>query len=306
MSCRRPGRLIDLQMQRSGYAVITPVRNEVNHLPATLTSLCAQTLRPWKWVIVDDGSNDGTHEIIDQASKDHDWIVGCRRADRGFRKAGGGVIDAFYDGYQKIADGSWEFLVKLDGDLSFEPDYFARCLQHFSADPRLGIAGGSVCQASGNTLVVESAVDPEFHVRGATKIYRRACWDQIGGLIRAPGWDTVDEFKANMLGWRTRTFPELTVIHHRQAGDAYGQWHNWTKNGLANYVAGYHPLFMFVKCVKRAFHKPLFVVAAGLWVGFCLGYLTRVPQVPDRDVVRYVRRQQIRRMLLRPSVYSSQ
>lgn len=293
-------------MERSGYVVITPVRNEAGHLPGAVESLCAQTVRPLKWVIVDDGSNDGTGAIIDQAAKAHAWIVGRRRADRGYRKAGGGVIDAFYDGFELIADTPWEFVVKLDGDLSFAPDYFARCLEHFRADSRLGIAGGSVCQQSGDTLVVESAVDPQFHVRGATKIYRRACWEQIGGLIRAPGWDTVDEFKANMLGWRTRTFPEVKVIHHRQAGEAYGQWHNWTKNGLANYVAGYHPVFMLVKCVKRAFHRPLFIVAAGLWVGFCMGYLKRIPQAPDRDVVRYVRRQQLRRMLLRPSVYDSQ
>lgn len=292
-------------MQNSRYVVITPVRNEVRHLAAVIDSVRSQTVRPVKWIIVDDGSNDNTHEIIEAAARADDWIFGLRRSDRGFRKAGGGVVDAFYDGFRLIGKEAWDFLVKLDGDLSFDRDYFERCLGYFHADSQLGIGGGTICQSSGAGLVVESTADPQFHVRGATKIYRRRCWEQIGGLIRAPGWDTVDEFKANMLGWRTRTFSDVKVTHHRHAGEAYGQWHNWTKNGLANYVAGYHPLFMLVKCAKRAFHKPLFVVAAGLWVGFCLGYIKRVPQTPDRDVIRYLRDQQLRRMLMRPSIYRS-
>ena len=88
--------------------------------------------------------------------------------------------------------------------------------------------------------------DPAFHVRESTKIYRRECWHQIGGLIRAPGWDTYDEVKANMLGWKTRTFNKIELVHHRPTGGAYGAWSDNVKNGLANYVVGYHPLFMLL------------------------------------------------------------
>jgi poly-beta-1,6-N-acetyl-D-glucosamine synthase len=291
-------------MQEARYIVITPVRNEQEHLPETIQSLAAQTITPALWILIDDGSSDDTGRIIDDAARKLPWLQAVHRADRGFRQAGGGVIEAFYDGYNRIGDRSWDYLVKLDGDLSFDPDYFERCLKYFDAAPRLGIGGGTVCQSDDGKLVTESAVDPNFHVRGATKIYRAACWKAVGGLLRAPGWDTVDEFKANMLGWQTRTFPDIKLVHHRTSGDAYGQWHNWTKNGLANYVAGYHPLFMLAKCFKRAFDKPPFIVATGLWLGFCSGYWKRVPQVPDRDVVRYVRKQQLRRMFLQPSIYS--
>jgi poly-beta-1,6-N-acetyl-D-glucosamine synthase len=291
-------------MQGPRYIIISPVRNEQGHLPDTISAVAQQTIRPWRWILVDDGSQDGTGPLIDAAARQYDWIEACHRPDRGFRQAGGGVIDAFYDGYERVGNRPWDFLVKLDGDLSFAADYFARCFEYFAAEPRLGIGGGTVCHASGGEHVVESAVDPAFHVRGATKIYRAACWRAIGGLIRAPGWDTVDEFKANMLGWQTRTFPDVPLIHYRQAGEAYGQWHNWTKNGLANYVAGYHPVFMLAKCFKRLFHKPPLIVSVGLWAGFCSGYMRRIPQVADREVVRYVRRQQLRRLLLQPSIYS--
>jgi poly-beta-1,6-N-acetyl-D-glucosamine synthase len=290
-------------MQTPRYIIISPVRNEEEHLPETIEAVSAQSVRPQRWVLVDDGSRDGTTRLIDDAAKRFDWVVACHRPDRGFRQAGGGVIDAFYDGYERIRSESWDYLVKLDGDLSFTPDYFAQCLSRFRAEPRLGIGGGTVCQSVGTQQVVESAVDPAFHVRGATKIYRAPCWQEIGGLIRAPGWDTVDEFKANMLGWQTRTFPDVQLTHHRHAGEAYGQWHNWTKNGLANYVAGYHPLFMLAKCIKRLFHRPPLVVSAGLCIGFFSGYAKQIPQVADREVVRYVRQQQLRRLFLQHSIY---
>ncbi len=115
-------------------------------------------------------------------------------------------MDAFYAGFSLIEAEKWDFLVKLDGDISFAPDYFERCLERFASDPKLGIGGGTVCADVDGVSRVESVGDPPFHVRGATKIYRRACWDQIAPLIKAPGWDTLDEVKANYLGSRTRWF----------------------------------------------------------------------------------------------------
>jgi hypothetical protein len=154
------------------------------------------------------------------------------------------------------------------------------------------------------SLEVESRIDPAFHVRGATKIYRRGCWEQIGGLIRAPGWDTLDEIKANMLGWTTRTFPDLQIIHHRPAGGAYGQWNNLLKNGRANYIVGYHPLFMLLKCLRRAFEKPYLLHGCGLWLGFLGGYVKGVPRAAEKEVIQYFRQQQINRLLGRKSLWS--
>ena len=290
-------------MNNSAYVIISPVRNEEEFLPLTLASVAAQSILPRLWIIVNDGSTDGTGSIIDEAARKHDWIKAVHRPDRGSRQAGSGVMEAFYDGYAQVPVG-WDYLIKLDGDLSFEADYFERCFQHFLAEPRLGIGGGTVCTSVNGSLSVESKIDPRFHVRGATKIYRHECWQQLGGLIRAPGWDTVDELKANMLGWTTRTFSDLQLVHHRPAGDAYGTWSNWTKNGRANYVAGYHPLFMLLKCARRTLEKPYLVEACGLWLGFLGGYLQRVPQVPDRHLIKYFRRQQMNRLLGRKSLWT--
>ena len=238
------------------YLIVSPVRNEAKFLPLTLESLARQTIRPQRWVIVNDGSTDDTGKIADEAAKQHDWIRVVHRADRGFRQAGGGVIDAIYSGYHLLEKESWDYVVKLDGDVSFEPDYFDKCFAQFDAEPRLGIGGGLICNLRNGALEEESKVDPVFHVRGATKIYRGECWRAIGGLLKAPGWDTLDEVKANMLGWTTRTFREIKTVHHRPAGGAYGTWPNFVKNGLANYIAGYHPVFMLSKCARRVFVKP--------------------------------------------------
>lgn len=284
------------------YVVISPVRNEAQHLPLTLNSIKGQTVRPTLWIIVNDGSTDRTGDIAESAARAHSWIKVIHRPDRGFRKAGGGVIDAFYEGYRLVENETWDYLVKLDGDLSFESDYFERCFREFDAAPSLGIAGGTICSCVDGEE--ESKVDPTFHVRGATKIYSAECWRAIGGLIHAPGWDTLDEVKANMLGWATRTLAGINAIHHRPTGAAYGQWNDMAKGGLANYIAGYHPLFMFLKCIRRLVEKPYLVGGAALWFGFVKGYVKRIPQVEDKALIRYFRQQQMNRLLGRKSLWS--
>jgi poly-beta-1,6-N-acetyl-D-glucosamine synthase len=291
-------------MSSPKYIVISPVRNEASFLPQTIQCMTEQSVRPAQWILVNDGSTDSTPAIIDAAAAKYQWIQTIHRPDRGYRQAGGGVVDAFYDGYDSIKYPDWQFLAKLDGDLSFSSDYFEQCLARFSADPRLGVGGGTICSQANGTLEVESKIDPIFHVRGATKIYRRECWEQIHGLHRVPGWDTIDEVKANMLGWTTRTFPDLKLLHHRPAGGAYGQWRDWLKNGRANYIAGYHPLFMFVKCIRRLFEKPYVTGGCGLFVGFVNGYVKGVAQIPDKAVIKYFRRQQMNRLLGKESLWN--
>lgn len=285
------------------YAVITPVRNEAERFPHTLASMLAQSRLPLRWVIVDDGSTDQTGKLADAAATKHNWIRVVHRTDRGHRKPGSGVMEAFYDGLAKLDTANWHFLAKLDGDLFFDGEYFQRCIEHFKQDPRLGIGGGMVCLLKDGKLIPESGKGPTFHVRGATKIYRRACWKQIGGLLPAVGWDTIDELKANMLGWRTQTFADLQVCQLKSTGSADGYWRNWTKNGLANYVAGYHPLFMLAKCLRRICERPYGMAALALWWGYCKAWIDGISRVPDPELIRFVRRQQLNKLCFRSSLW---
>lgn len=285
------------------FVVVTPVRNEAKYIQFTIDSMVSQTVRPAHWFIVNDGSNDETGQIAEKASRVYSWIRVINRPDRGYRKAGGGVVEAFYEGYRLIENEPWDYVVKLDGDLSFAPDYFKKCFEHFNLDDHLGIGGGVICNNIEGVIQVESKMDPQFHVRGATKIYRRACWREIGGLLRSPGWDTMDEVKANMLGWHTRTLREINLIHYRPTGAAYGVWRDRVKNGLGCYITGYHPLFMFVKCLRRMADQPYLIGGCGLLFGFVKGYMGRLPQIEDKALIKYFRQQQLNRLLFRRSLW---
>jgi biofilm PGA synthesis N-glycosyltransferase PgaC len=285
----------------TNYVVVSPVRDEEAYIRFTVDCMVHQTILPSEWIIVDDGSTDKTGSIIDEYAQQYPWIQVVHRGNRGFRKAGGGVVDAFNEGYQAIRSHDWDFVVKLDGDLSFEPDYFETCFANFESDPRLGVGGGVIYHVANGVKEFEKG--PAFHVRGATKIYRRGCWDAIGGFWPAPGWDTMDEVKATMLGWTTKSFPDLHILHHRYTGTAEGLWAGMVKNGRANYLCGYHPLFMLSKCLFRLVQKPYIIGATALFYGFITGYLKRVPRVNDPETISYLRRQQLSRLWGRETIW---
>ncbi|MGB7761586.1 MAG: glycosyltransferase family A protein [Bryobacteraceae bacterium] len=276
------------------YVIVTPVRDEEKYIAATVECVIRQSVRPAEWVIVDDGSTDHTGEIIDRYAAEVPWIRAVHRSNRGFRKSGGGVMEAVHDGIDAIQADDWEFIVKLDGDLSFAADYFEKCFEKFRERPRLGIGGGEIYHDVDGELRLEA--NPRFHVRGATKIYRKACWDAIGGLWAATGWDTIDEVKANMLGWDTGAFDDLRLLHHRLTGSADGLWRDRVKHGLACYISGYHPLFVAASCFRRLVQKPYVSGSVGMFLGFLKGYVRRVPRVDDPPLIRYLRSQQLRRL----------
>jgi len=276
------------------YVIITPVRDEEKYMEGAIESVCKQTVLPSEWVIVDDGSSDRTGEIADRYAALHSWIHVVHRENRGFRKSGGGVMEAFYDGYSTLGCVEWDYLVKLDGDLTFDQDYFEKCFEYFRRDRALGIGGGEIRHDIDGVMRTEK--EPSFHVRGATKIYRRACWEAIGGLWRASGWDTIDEVMANMKGWRTYAFADLGLFHHRLTGSEDGLFRDRIKHGVACYVSGYHPLFVAASCVRRLTQKPRISGSIAVMYGFLKSYLTRPPRLKDRSYLAYIRGQQLRRL----------
>jgi len=279
---------------KQGYVVVTPARDEERTIELTIESMLRQTIRPLAWVIVDDGSTDRTRELVEKHLAANPWISCIPRTNRGFRALGGGVIDAFNEGFARVKDLPWEFVVKLDADLSFEPDYFERLLARFDADPKLGMASGKTFLLEHGVKSIEWCHDD--HVRGPAKMYRRECFEAIGGLEARRGWDMIDETRAQMLGWTTKSFLAEELIHHRPI-DA--RQDNVLKSrfqmGELYHFLGYHWAYHAVRSLRSAVQDfPRGTGGMALLAGYVWAALRRAPRY-DADYVAFVRRSQLAR-----------
>lgn len=283
------------------YLVVSPVRNESDYIERTLKSMISQQIKPHQWIIVDDGSTDDTREIAERYAAEHDWITVMGRLDRGYHEPGRGVIQAFYDGYEARGFDDFDYVVKLDADLTFESDYFSGLFEKFAANPKLGLASG-VCWIERNGQLQEEK-HPSFHTRGPATVYKRACWDQIGGLVKHLGWDTIDEIKAWHRGWESRSFAEIKIIHHRITGLNSGVWGWQTKLGRSDYYCGYHPLFIIAKSAGRFFRRPYFRGSLGILWGYFSQWFTRAELLDDPAIVRFIRHEQIKKLTFRKSLW---
>lgn len=282
--------------EASSYVIITPARNEAQFIELTLNSVLAQTIRPLKWVIVSDGSTDGTDEIVKKCASDHPWIELVRMPDRGGRDFAGKVY-AFNAGYAKVRDVDYEVIVSLDADISFEADYFALLLGKLAADPTLGLVGTPFQEVSGQTY------DYRFvsieHVSGACQVFRRKCFEAIGGYLPAKGGsiDHIAVITARMKGWKTRTFTEKVCMHHRQMGTA--QWGMLTsrfKLGRKDYEVGNHPVWELFRTTYQMTKAPLFVGGLALATGYFWALLRGVERPVSDEVMGFHRREQMRRL----------
>jgi asparagine synthase (glutamine-hydrolysing) len=240
--------------QLDDYAVVTPVRDDAENLERLATSLQAQTIAPSEWVIVDNGSADNTLDVARGLAARHDWVkvVEAPEGERSVR--GGPITRAFHKGLDALGERP-SVVVKVDADISFEPDHFERLLAAFAADERLGIASGTCHE-------LEAGVwRPRFNtggsVWGAARAYRRDCLERVLPLEESMGWDGIDELKARLAGWETRTFAELTFRHHRGEGERDGRrWKAWTARGRAAHFMGYRSWYLTLRALHHSRSEP--------------------------------------------------
>jgi glycosyltransferase involved in cell wall biosynthesis len=249
------------------YVIISPVKDEERHIELTLRSVTRQTLKPVLWVIVDDGSTDGTAQIVRQYAVDYPFIKLLVHPNAGVRNTGSAEVTAFYRGYDAIGDVDADFIVKLDGDLSFEPDYFKKLLDRLVSDSSLGIASGVYLEMD-KTGSWKPVGMPSYHAFGACKVVRRRCFDQIGGFASRPGWDTADEIRAWNLGWKSVHFKDLEVRHHKPEGSGMGFLRTSRMHGEIHYVTGGDPFFLIFKVLHRARLRPFLFGALALFFGY--------------------------------------
>lgn len=273
----------------NAYVIISPCRDEAEYMEKTLDSVVNQTVLPALWVVVDDGSTDETPDILRRYQEKYDFIKVVTRENRGYRKVGPGVVDAFYEGYKHIDPDSYGFVCKLDLDLELPERYFEILIRKMNEDPRLGTCSGKPYNWINGNFVSEQRGD-EMSV-GMTKFYRMSCFKQIGGLVREVMWDAIDCHRCRQLGWKACSWdePELRFAHLRLMGSSQeniivGRM----RHGFGQYFMGTGIVYMAATSVYRMVHPPLVIGGLAMFWGYVKTLFARPPQLDDAGLRKFI------------------
>lgn len=280
--------------------IITPAKDEAEYIEKTIASLENQTQRPACWVIVNDGSSDRTGQLADQAAAKHDWIRVIHRPEKTERRVGPGVIEAFYVGLDSQDLTQFDYVCKMDADIELKPAYFQTLLDRFDANPRLGTISGKCWVPVGDQLVLERTGDQFSH--GVAKLFRRECFEQIGGFVREVMWDGIDCHRCRMLGWEAVSDPDpaLRIIHLRLMGSSFRSvYHGRRRWGRGQYFMGTHPLYLLGISAYRMLERPFILGGLCIVAGYVGAWLRKAPQYGDEGFRRYLHRWQLQRLGMR-------
>jgi biofilm PGA synthesis N-glycosyltransferase PgaC len=272
--------------------LISPVRDEADHIERVANALAAQTRPPDHWIVADDGSRDATPELLRRLAGEIAFLrvlevpPGLRASVRdGLALAS--EARAFNWALARADDGGFTHVGKLDGDIELRPAYLEGLLAKFAADPRLGVAGGVLLERRRGAWRPTRV--PLDHVRGAVKVYTRECLAAIGGVEERLGWDTIDETYARMRGFETRSFPDLEALHHRPVGTAAGAVRGRARHGRCAYVAHQPLSWVVLRAAKVGASKPVGLSGAAFLGGYLRAWAGPERPVEDEAFRRFVR-----------------
>lgn len=275
--------------------IVSPVRNEAAHLERVVAAMAAQTRPPDEWLVVDDGSTDATREILDRAAGRLAFLRVVSAPPQALpegadRLAHAAAPRVFAHGIRLAS--AFTHVGKLDGDIELPPDYYERLLARFAEDAALGIAGGVVVEQRDGAWVAHGS-SHLAHVRGALRVYSRACLDAVGGVREMLGWDGIDIVLAHRAGYRTRSLPELVARHDRPTGTAQGRLRGHLRWGRCQYVQGFPAYWVLARSAKVATAPPRGVSGVVYLAGYVHAAMRRVPRF-DEDGYRSALRAELR------------
>lgn len=292
------------------YYIVIPAYNEEKYISRTLQSLASQTILPKKVVVVNDNSTDQTANIIIDFAKNHSFITLVDTTSDAIHLPGSKVIRAFYKGFE-ILDDQYDIIVKLDADLILPNNYFETIIGHFENDSTIGMAGGfayienkikknqfernSKQNIETETEWVLENLTNKDHIRGAFKAYRKACFQQIGGLKPAMGWDTVDELLCRFYNWNIFTDATLKVKHLKPTGENYNKTARY-KQGEAFYTLGYGFLITAIASAKLAIMKKKPLLFIDYIIGFWKAKMNNTPLLVTTEQAQFIRAHRLKKI----------
>lgn len=279
------------------YVLITAAKNEEAYIEFTLRSVCSQTKLPKKWVIVNDNSTDRTEELIQKYAEKNSFITLLNRkgdAKRNF----GSQVHSINAGFEMLKNLEFDLIGNIDADISFGPNYFALLIDKFKTNPQLGLTGGWIQEKRGFDFCDRRSNSP-LSVPHAVQLFRQECFIKIGSYkpLRYGGPDWYAEVMVRMNGWEVIPFIDLKVAHHKPTDSAEGLLRAAFRQGLLAYSIGSHPLFEFVKALRRLKKRPYVLFTFIRTMGFVSAYLKRNKREASNDFIRYLRKQQMSRLL---------
>ncbi len=278
------------------YVLIIPARNEEAHIEKTIGSVVAQTVRPERLVIVNDGSTDGTGEIAQEYASKFSWIEVVNRPQQTERNFAG-KVHAFNAGLERVRALPFDVIGNLDADISFEPDYMEFLLGKFAENPKLGVAGTSMRESDYDAE--KDSFYNENDVFGACQLFRRACFEEVGGYtpVKWGGIDWIAVRMARYKGWQTRSFREKTFFHYRPMGATETNiWKARFDYGRKDYFLGNHPLWEVFRVGFQMLKKPYGIGGLILLFGYVHSLASRIERPVPPELLRFHRREQIDRM----------
>ena len=275
------------------YYIVIPAHNEEAFIALTLQSLISQSILPTKVVVVNDNSTDKTADIVTAFAKDNPFITLVNSSSEAIHLPGSKVIQAFHKGFETLDD-NYDIIVKLDADLILPPNYFETIIKHFESDETIGMAGGFAYIEKNGEWILENLTDKD-HIRGAFKAYRKKCFQDIGGLKPAMGWDTVDELLAKFYNWKVVTDASLIVKHLKPTGANYNKTARY-KQGEAFYTLGYGFLITAIASAKLAMMKKKPLLFLDYIKGFWKAKWAKTPLLVSEEQAAFIRQYRWKKM----------
>lgn len=274
--------------------LITPARDEADNLRRLETVLRTQSTPVDGWVIVENGSTDGSAAWLDTLTPGgqvRDLVVL-------HEDTGGSSVYALGSKYARLVARGMavvrdryglrddDAIGILDADTFPAPDYYQKILAAFAMRPGLGLTSGLTTDARGRI-----SGHRRTWVRGSCRVWRGACLNESGYPI-GPSADTLSTIKARCRGWEV-----AVVADARAEAREVGQRVSMRYYGQSAYFRGETLLHATLRALKY--------VARGRWQSggeFLSGYLAdwwkKAPRTDDPEILQWSRRALVRLLRL--------